>query len=154
LQIKTKIVSCHTADSKPVKQEVNGTLILSPLVFPAEVEMPSRVKRTCLFRLSLKYFNKKFNNIGHRCRRRHFNGHQISGHHPRFRNCAGDRTTSWPTVYCIIVSKLWCSPMFEEILTPDVNKNVTLFRGADKLGQNDFTRGQANSTGVPPDQKK
>jgi len=34
LQIKTKIVSCHTADSKPVKQEVNGTVILSPLVFP------------------------------------------------------------------------------------------------------------------------
>ncbi len=35
LQIKTKIVSCHTADSKPVKQEVNGTMILPPLVFPA-----------------------------------------------------------------------------------------------------------------------
>jgi len=34
LQINTKIVSCHTADSKPVKQEVNGTGILPPLVFP------------------------------------------------------------------------------------------------------------------------
>ena len=34
LQIRTKIVSCHTADSKPVKQEVNGTVILTPLVFP------------------------------------------------------------------------------------------------------------------------
>jgi hypothetical protein len=34
LQIKTKIVSCHTTDSKPVKQEVNGTVILPPLVFP------------------------------------------------------------------------------------------------------------------------
>jgi hypothetical protein len=34
LQIKTKIVSCHTADSKPVKQEVNGTVILPPSVFP------------------------------------------------------------------------------------------------------------------------
>ncbi len=33
LQIKTKIVSCHTADSKPVKQEVNGTVILLLLVF-------------------------------------------------------------------------------------------------------------------------
>ncbi len=32
---KNKIVSCHTADSKPVKEEVNGTLILPPLVFPA-----------------------------------------------------------------------------------------------------------------------
>ena len=30
--MKTKIVSCHTADSKPVKQEVNGTVILPPLV--------------------------------------------------------------------------------------------------------------------------
>jgi hypothetical protein len=34
LQIKTKIVSCHTADSKPVKKEVNGMAILPPLVFP------------------------------------------------------------------------------------------------------------------------
>ncbi len=33
MQIK-KIVSTHTADSKPVKQEVNGTVILPPLVFP------------------------------------------------------------------------------------------------------------------------
>jgi hypothetical protein len=36
LQINTKIVSCHTADSKPVKQEVNSTVILPPLVFPEE----------------------------------------------------------------------------------------------------------------------
>jgi len=35
LQIKTKIVSSHTADSKPVKQEVNCTAILPPLAFPA-----------------------------------------------------------------------------------------------------------------------
>jgi hypothetical protein len=34
-QIKTKIVSCQTANSKPVKQEVNGTVILPHLVFPA-----------------------------------------------------------------------------------------------------------------------
>ncbi len=34
LKIKTKIVSCHKADSKRVKQEVNGTVILPPLVFP------------------------------------------------------------------------------------------------------------------------
>jgi hypothetical protein len=34
--IKTKIVSSHTADSKPVKQEVNSTVIPSPLVFPDE----------------------------------------------------------------------------------------------------------------------
>jgi hypothetical protein len=36
LQIKTKIVSCHTADSKPDKQEVNGIMILPPLVFPEQ----------------------------------------------------------------------------------------------------------------------
>jgi hypothetical protein len=36
LQIKTKIVICHTADSKPVKQEVNGTVILLTLVFPGQ----------------------------------------------------------------------------------------------------------------------
>ncbi len=35
MKIKTKIISCDTADSKPVKQEVNGTVILPPLVFPA-----------------------------------------------------------------------------------------------------------------------
>ncbi len=35
LQIKTKIVHCHTSDSKPIKQEVNGTVILPPYVFPA-----------------------------------------------------------------------------------------------------------------------
>ncbi len=29
------MVSCHTADSEPVKWEVNGTVILPPLVFPA-----------------------------------------------------------------------------------------------------------------------
>jgi hypothetical protein len=35
VNLKTKIVSGHTADSKPVKQEVNGTVILPALVFPA-----------------------------------------------------------------------------------------------------------------------
>jgi hypothetical protein len=34
LQINTKIVSSHTADSKPVKQAVNSTMILPPVVFP------------------------------------------------------------------------------------------------------------------------
>jgi hypothetical protein len=33
---KNKKFSCHTADSKPIKQEVNGTMILPLLVFPAE----------------------------------------------------------------------------------------------------------------------
>jgi hypothetical protein len=35
LQIKTKVLSFYTPDSKPVKQEVNSTVILPPLVFPA-----------------------------------------------------------------------------------------------------------------------
>ncbi len=34
MEIEIKNVSCHSADSKPVKQEVNGTVILPPLVFP------------------------------------------------------------------------------------------------------------------------
>jgi hypothetical protein len=34
LQTKTKNFSCHTADSKPVKQEVNSTVILPPSVLP------------------------------------------------------------------------------------------------------------------------
>ncbi len=35
LHIKTTIVSCHTTDSKPVKQEVNSTVILPLLLLPA-----------------------------------------------------------------------------------------------------------------------
>ncbi len=34
LQIKTKVVSCHLVNSKPVTQEVNVTVILPPLIFP------------------------------------------------------------------------------------------------------------------------
>jgi len=32
------MVSSHTADSKLVKQEVNGTVILPPLVFSASIK--------------------------------------------------------------------------------------------------------------------
>jgi hypothetical protein len=39
MQVKTKIVSCQTADSKPVKQEVNSTVILPPSVFPVASEV-------------------------------------------------------------------------------------------------------------------
>jgi hypothetical protein len=45
-QIKTKIDSCHTADSKPVKQEVNSTVILPPLVFP--VHSKSKHSQHCM----------------------------------------------------------------------------------------------------------
>ncbi len=44
LQIKTKIVICHRDDSKPVKQEVNGTVILPPLVLPAQTFIPGMGK--------------------------------------------------------------------------------------------------------------
>ncbi len=37
LQIKTKIVSSQTAYFKPVKEEVNGAVILPPLVFPGYI---------------------------------------------------------------------------------------------------------------------
>ncbi len=37
LQINTKNVSCHTVDSKPVKQEVSCTVILPPFTIPCLV---------------------------------------------------------------------------------------------------------------------
>jgi hypothetical protein len=54
LQIKTKVASCNTADSKPVKHEVKSTVILPLLVFPvlsiylfvrAEVSIQKLIKR-------------------------------------------------------------------------------------------------------------
>ena len=57
MQIKTKIVSRHTADSKPVKQKVNSTVILPPLAFPGL----SDPKKICLFNIRTKftvYFDK------------------------------------------------------------------------------------------------
>jgi hypothetical protein len=44
LFLKTKIVSCHTADPRPVKQEVNGTVILAHLVFTG---IPLFAKTSC-----------------------------------------------------------------------------------------------------------
>jgi hypothetical protein len=62
LQIKTKIISCHTADSKPVKQEVNGTVILPPLVFPAKTfVMKPKLQEHPIYKDSfLKEFSQKF----------------------------------------------------------------------------------------------
>ncbi len=53
-----KTDSCHTADSKPVKQEVNSTVILPPLVFPALVYAAS------LLRTFVNYGLKKFYKTG------------------------------------------------------------------------------------------
>jgi hypothetical protein len=60
LQIKTKIVSCHTADSKPVKQEVNGTVILPPLVFPVASLADEIVLWVLIQKTS---FSELFNNL-------------------------------------------------------------------------------------------
>jgi hypothetical protein len=54
LQIKTKIVSCHTANSKAVKQEVNGTVILdtSPFSIPClKVDFSLGLTETCTIKL-------------------------------------------------------------------------------------------------------
>jgi hypothetical protein len=47
LQIKTIVVSCRTADSKPVKQEVNCTVTLPPLVFPEQIHKTNCPERGC-----------------------------------------------------------------------------------------------------------
>ncbi len=64
LQIKTKIVSCHTADSKPVKQEVNGTVILPPLVFHVAALIASLKNKLHLENIQFisQYIHKVHNN--------------------------------------------------------------------------------------------
>ncbi len=42
--------------------------------------------------------------------------------------------------------------MKDSLVTPDVNKNDVM-RGAGKLGRNNITRGLANKTGIPNNQK-
>jgi hypothetical protein len=55
-EIKKKIVSSQTADSKPVKQEVNSTVILPPLVFPAvTLTWPRQVGRCPKFERSFAF---------------------------------------------------------------------------------------------------
>jgi hypothetical protein len=56
LQIKTKIIRCHTADSKPVKQEVNGTVILPPLISPALRNNQISLQMTALKKLNTTFF--------------------------------------------------------------------------------------------------
>ncbi len=47
---KTQKVSCHTADYKPVKHEVNVTVILPPLVFPVMRHVLGEPNSVPLFR--------------------------------------------------------------------------------------------------------
>ncbi len=56
MQIKTKIVSCHTADSKPVKQEVNSTVILPPLVLSPALAYCERRRKKRFMRLMIPRF--------------------------------------------------------------------------------------------------
>ncbi len=60
----TKIVSCHTADFKPVKQEVNGTVILPPFSIPW-------TNTLAYFSLSTTE-NKEFNGVLLQLERRQF----------------------------------------------------------------------------------
>ncbi len=46
---KNKIVSCHTANSKPVKQEVNGSMILPPLEFPVSANVSILLAKVCSY---------------------------------------------------------------------------------------------------------
>jgi hypothetical protein len=55
---KNKNVSCQTADSKPVKQEVNSTVIFPPLVFPA-ISVKLHMAKTSLL-LLLAFFAANF----------------------------------------------------------------------------------------------
>ncbi len=59
MQIKTKIVNCHTADSKPVKQEVNGTVILPPVVFPGKGSSPATGAANERVSIPQKVYNSK-----------------------------------------------------------------------------------------------
>ncbi len=61
MQIKTKIVSSRTGDSKPVKQEVNSTAILPPLVFPALTS--AKGQKLHFFSEQQMLFYKKYENI-------------------------------------------------------------------------------------------
>jgi len=59
-----KIVSCHTADSKPVKQEVTGTVMLLPLVFPA-LALARSINYDRKVRYKLKYILTKVKHLQH-----------------------------------------------------------------------------------------
>ncbi len=52
--MKTKIVSSHAVDSKPVKQEVHGKVILPPLVFPILYNTFSLNSAFCIITLITK----------------------------------------------------------------------------------------------------
>jgi hypothetical protein len=56
---KYKIVSCHTADSKPVKEEVNGTVILLPYY---SLLIRTKEKHSSLFSAASVTWKKGFMN--------------------------------------------------------------------------------------------
>ncbi len=60
MQRNTNIVNCHTADSKPVKQEVNGTVILPHLVFPANAAVLAGVCEPYVGTACSKYIGQDY----------------------------------------------------------------------------------------------
>ncbi len=56
VQINKKL-SSHTADSKPVKQEVNSTVILPPLVFPGLI-FASKARTVSLWSAKVLHFGR------------------------------------------------------------------------------------------------
>jgi hypothetical protein len=58
MQIKTKIVSCHTADSKPVKLEVNSTVILPSSLFFVFPDVHNEKKNLQMAALKRQITNK------------------------------------------------------------------------------------------------
>ncbi len=58
MKIKTKIVSCHSTDSKPVKQEVNSTVIL-PLQYSLVIDYDCKMVAALASQYILFYFSKR-----------------------------------------------------------------------------------------------
>ncbi len=105
LQLKTKIVGYHTADSKPVKQEVNITVILPPLVFLGYIIEASSVKPIFICSHSTLFSQKQFvrQTIGlysikilvyeiHRAIRQMFVGQMVFDQNSQSRNCVKNYT--------------------------------------------------------------
>ncbi len=104
LQIKTKIVSCHTADSKPVKQEVNGTVILPPLVFPVKT-----------FRL------KMFYNPFSSCRKKRKQRPNLESLRRKMRQLRTKIFSNWPQDV-VAGCDDWPGPNFIKLFTSTMNE--------------------------------
>ncbi len=95
MQINAKIVSSHTADSNPVKQEVNSTVILPSLVFPGYSHSVT-ILSFCVIKLcylgnhcgmAVNYHGKSFITFVH-CGKHNYRGNLVCyrGNLPRYFN--------------------------------------------------------------------